>query len=148
MTLYDTAGVERYTQTIPPTYYRKAKVVLLVYSVDNNDSFHAISSNWVDNTSTADDNSIIALVGNKCDLEENEETERFITRQRAHTLASNLEIDPEMVFQISARTGKGFQEMFDCVAVRLQNITVRPSLTLTTHSNNTEITTKEKKCSC
>lgn len=147
MTLYDTAGVERYTQTIPPTYYRQAKVVLLVYSVDNNDSFHAISSNWVENTSTSDDNSIIALVGNKCDLEESEETERFITRQRSHTLASNLEIDPELVFQISARTGKGFQELFDRVAVKMQNVMTKPSSISSTH-NNTDTHKKENKCSC
>lgn len=148
MTLYDTAGVERYTQTIPPTYYRKAKVVLLVYSVDNNDSFHAISGNWVDNVSTADEDTLTVLVGNKNDLEESEETERFITRQRAQTLASNLEFDPELVFQVSARTGKGFQEMFDHVAVKMQSTITKPSPSFSAHSNNTDTTKKENKCSC
>ena len=122
MTLYDTAGVERFTQTIPPTYYRKAKVVLLVYSVDNCDSFHGISSNRVDNISAADENSITVLVGNKCDLDEDEEGEQFVPRRRALTLAENLGIDPELVFETSARTGNGFQELFDCVAVKMQDM--------------------------
>ena len=148
MTLYDTAGVERYTQTIPPTYYRRAKVVLLVYSVDNCDSFHAISSNWIDNTSsTVDENSITALVGNKCDLEEGEDTEQFVSRQRALTLATNLEIDQELVFEISALSGNGFRELFDSVAVRMHDAMVESSHTSTAHNLNTD-TRQHERCRC
>lgn len=143
MTLFDTAGVERYTQTIPPTYYRKAKVVLLVYSVDNSDSFNAISSNWVDIPSSVDDLHITAIVGNKCDLNEDEEAEQFIPRRRALTLASNLEINPNLVFEVSALTGKGFQAMFDRVALEMQ---ARPQST-TAHSHQ-EDTHARDRCRC
>lgn len=136
--------MERYTHTIPPTYYRKAKVVLLVYSVDNTDSFHAISNNWIDNSSAADENSIVVLVGNKCDLDEDEEAEQFVPRRRAQTLAANLEIDSNLVFEISALTGKGFQELFDSVAVKML---VKPRLTPShqvLHSN----TRQRDQCRC
>ena len=122
MTLYDTAGVERYTQTIPPTYFRKARVVLLVYSVESSDSFHAISSNWIDNTTATDDSSIMVLVGNKCDIDRDEEVERAIPRHRAETLATNLDIETTLVFEVSALTGKGFKELFDAVAVRMLDL--------------------------
>lgn len=147
MTLYDTAGVERFTQTIPPTYYRKAKVVLLVYSLDNCDSFHAISSNWVDNTTAADENSITVLVGNKCDLDEEEEGEQFVPRQRALTLAENLGIDSELVFETSALTGKGFQELFDCVAVKMQDMYVFKAQSASSH-HNPYPEPRQFKCRC
>ena len=99
-------------------------MVLLVYSMDNNDSFQAISSNWLDNISSAtDDSSLTVLVGNKCDVQERqEELEEFVSRRRALTLAGNLEIQLDMVFEISALTGKGFQEMFDGLAVRMREM--------------------------
>lgn len=146
MTLFDTAGVERYTHTIPPTYYRKAKVVLLVYSVNNSDSFNAISNNWVDIPSSAEDTHLTVIVGNKCDLNEVEEDEQFVPRQRAQTLASNLDIDPSLVFEISALTGKGFQELFDRVAVMMQ-----PEPPSTTAGSNLEADTSTKqqgRCGC
>lgn len=144
MTLFDTAGVERYTQTIPPTYYRKAKVVILVYSVDNSDSFNAISSNWVDIPSSAEDTHLTVIVGNKCDLNEDEEAEQFVPRRRAQTLASNLEIDQSLVFEISALTGKGFQELFDRVAVMMQ-----PETPSTTAGSNQEAPTRRRgRCGC
>lgn len=145
MTLFDTAGVERYTQTIPPTYYRKAKVVILVYSVDNSDSFNAISSNWVDIPSSAEDTHLTVIVGNKCDLNEDEEAEQFVPRRRAQTLASNHEIDQSLVFEISALTGKGFQELFDRVAVMMQPET--PSTTA--GSNQADTSTRRRgQCGC
>lgn len=143
MTLFDTAGVERYTQTIPPTYYRKAKVVILVYSVDNSDSFNAISSNWVDIPSSAEDTHLTVIVGNKCDLNEDEEAEQFVPRRRAQTLASNHEIDQSLVFEISALTGKGFQELFDRVAVMMQ-----PETPSTTAGSNQEDTSTRRRGQC
>lgn len=146
MTLFDTAGVERYTQTIPPTYYRKAKVVILVYSVDNSDSFNAISSNWVDIPSSAEDAHLTVIVGNKCDLNEDEEAEQFVPRRRAQTLASNLEIDQSLVFEISALTGKGFQELFDRVAVMMQPET--PSTTAGSNREADTSTRRRGRCGC
>ena len=121
MTLFDTAGVERYTQTIPHTYYRRAKVVMMVYSMDNSDSFYSISSNWIDNATAADESAITVLVGNKLDLLNNRDSEKsaFITGKKAHVLAENWDIESSLVFEVSALTGEGFQELFDSVALKL-----------------------------
>ena len=150
ITLFDTAGVERYTQTIPPTYYRRAKVVLLVYSMDNNDSFQAISSNWLDNyASYCEDSSLTILVGNKSDLQERwDELDEFVPRRRALTLAENNEIGLDLVFEISALTGKGFQEMFDAVAVRMKEM-MDPDRTQPSAQQTLNCDTKEKsQCRC
>ena len=141
--------MERFTQTIPPTYYRRAKVVLLVYSMDNNDSFQAISNNWLDNyASCCDDKSLTVLVGNKCDLKHRwEELDEFVPRRRALTLAGNREIGLDMVFEISALTGKGFQEMFDGVAVRMKEL-MDPKPPPSGQENLSSQTIQKSGCRC
>ena len=47
ITLYDTAGMERFEGTIPPTYFRSARAVILVYSISSTDSINNIES-WME----------------------------------------------------------------------------------------------------
>jgi small GTP-binding protein len=121
MTLYDTAGVERHTQTMLPTYFRMAKAVILVYSIDNMESFGDIGSNWMDNSMSAGIGVQVVLVGNKVDLDRSEEGEskRAISQQRAMQYADSNDIEKSMVFEVSAKTGQGMQEMFDAVAQKV-----------------------------
>ena len=119
MTLFDTAGMERFTVTIPPTYFRYAKVILLVYSIDNADSISDMPV-WIGNysinrlgDSIAD--AITIMLGNKADLEEN----RDVTIDRAKETARICGIPEENIFEISTRTGKGFDEFFDHLALLL-----------------------------
>ncbi len=118
MSLYDTAGVERHMSTIPQTYFRWSKVVLLVYSIDDPDSFDSLS-NWADNAIGArlggPLETIICLVGNKCDLDE-----RMVTEDRALQYAENNDIDSELVFEVSAKDGTGVSEMFDKIALKMK----------------------------
>ena len=62
-------------------------------------------------------------MGNKLDLTNDEESETIIPRHRAETLAENL----YMVFEVSALTGEGIQEMFDAVALEMVRLQVPPS---------------------
>ena len=118
MTLYDTAGVERHTQTMLPTYFRRAKAIMLVYSIDNMESFGDIGSNWLDNSLNSANGARVVLVGNKVDLDGQEvggESKRVISRERAMQYAVINDIDRSMVFEISAKTGHGVTEMFDAI---------------------------------
>ena len=121
MTLFDTAGVERHTQTMLPTYFRRAKTIILVYSIDNIESFGDISSNWMDNSVNVGTGAQIVLVGNKLDLdhENKHRTKRVISRERAVQYALLNDIDRNMVFEISAKTGQGVGELFDSVAKKI-----------------------------
>ncbi|CAM9893536.1 unnamed protein product [Phaeothamnion confervicola] len=66
--IWDTAGQERY-RSLAPMYYRGAAAAIVVYDVTNKDSFNGAKS-WVKELQRrGDPNVIIALAGNKADLE-------------------------------------------------------------------------------
>ena len=116
MTLFDTAGMERFEGTLPPTYFRNAFSVIFVYAINNTESISSIGS-WADSVSIQHigeqgKNIIKALVGNKCDLED----EREVNKMRAKETAQKSEIKESMVFEISAMTGEGVEEMFAAIA--------------------------------
>ena len=134
MTLFDTAGIERHMSTIPPTYFRWSKVVMLVYSIDDSDTFDSLTG-WSENAVSArvGGETLFILVGNKSDLS----GERKIDRSRAVQYASNIDIETDMVFEVSALTGEGMDKMFDTVALKMgpnpaaqkeKSDTVRPTL--------------------
>ena len=65
--LWDTAGQERF-RSLAPMYYRDAQYALLIYAIDNHDSFDSIEtwhSGLVEDCSTVPH---IVLIGNKTDL--------------------------------------------------------------------------------
>lgn len=126
MTLYDTAGVERHTQTMLPTYFRRAKAIILVYSIDNMESFGDVGSNWLDNSTNSVSGAKVVLVGNKVDLDK--ETKRVISRDRAMQYAVMNDIERNMVFEISAKTGQGVTEMFDAVVKTIEPVSQPQSL--------------------
>ncbi len=118
--MYDTAGIERHMSTIPQTYFRWSKVIMLVYSIEDSDTFDSLT-NWSDNaisarTSGSGTEVFTVLVGNKLDLDE----DRRVSKARALQFAENNEIEPEMVFEISAMEGTGVEEMIEAVALKIQ----------------------------
>lgn len=68
--IWDTAGQERFARVLLPTYFRKAKGVILVYDITNQKSFESLGERWMaqlqDHAST--DDLAKLLVGNKSDL--------------------------------------------------------------------------------
>jgi len=115
MTLWDTAGIERHMSTIPPTYFRSAKGVILVYSISDQETFESLT-NWVDNTVSAmgigNQDLVKVLVGNKADLS----SDRQVGIDRAKVFAQGYEIDEKFILEISAKDGTGVQELFDLIA--------------------------------
>lgn len=110
--------MERFTYTIPPTYFRHAKVVLLVYAVDNMESLSNLMD-WVTNfhSSRIGDSSIEmirVLVGNKSDLNSSESV-----RSLARAVTEKCDVPEDMQFEISAKDGDGFDEMFTAIAGRM-----------------------------
>ena len=72
--LWDTAGQELY-RAINKIYINDSKIVLIVYAINNNQSFQEIDY-WINYVKSIlkDGEYILALVGNKCDLYEYENT--------------------------------------------------------------------------
>ncbi len=66
--IWDTAGQERY-KSLVQIYYRNATVAVIVYDITNKDSFHGAKC-WIRELKTKGPHDIIiALVGNKLDLQ-------------------------------------------------------------------------------
>jgi len=87
--MWDTAGQEKY-KGITKLFIRKAKIILLVYAIDNLTSFKEIDT-WINMVKTNIDNDkyIMALVANKSDLFESQE----VTDDEGKELAEKYEID-------------------------------------------------------
>lgn len=147
MTLYDTAGMERYTATIPPTYFRHARAVILVYAVDNEESIGNISS-WSENFSkhrigdTVDTLKVL-LVGNKVDLN------RTVSVNRVNEVAEICGIDSSLKYEISTMNNEGFDELFDDLAYLLNDTPTerRKTIRATGTPDNEEMKKKKVLCS-
>merc|ERR1711982_97875 len=72
--IWDTAGQERY-RSLAPMYYRGAAAAIVVYDITNPESFSGAKS-WVKELQRrGDPNVVIALAGNKADLENRRKVE-------------------------------------------------------------------------
>ncbi|XP_050673734.1 ras-related protein Rab-22A [Leptidea sinapis] len=81
--VWDTAGQERF-RAMAPMYYRNANAALLVYDITSASSFAAIKG-WVKELKTnVPEAMVLAVVGNKCDLE----SYRAVTQSEAIQYAS------------------------------------------------------------
>ncbi len=124
MTLFDAAGVDKQMQKninnpnartrLNSVYFRKAKAILFMYDMTSQDSFESLVT-WNDEIHKygvrKTDDVIKAIVATKKDLEDEQE----VRLSRAKTFAENIDISEEFVFEISAKTGEGVQEMFDVI---------------------------------
>ena len=102
--LYDTAGQEKFRSLIP-MYTRDSNIILLVYEINNKDSFIHLPD-WLNDLSNVNKEDVIfALVGNKIDLEEK--------RQVSTEEGKNYADQNGFIFhEVSAKTGEGFSELF------------------------------------
>jgi Ras-related protein Rab-5C len=108
--IWDTAGQERFS-ALAPMYYRDAHFALLVYSIDNRESFDKVGI-WYDSL-VADCPSLphIVVVANKVDLVDRRE----ISREEGRACAKKLN---GLFFEISAKVDpQGVRRMFDEIAL-------------------------------
>ena len=98
MQIWDTCGQEIYKSLIS-NFYRNSSLAVILYSIDNRESFeHA--ENWLnDLKSQANPDVRIFLVGNKSDLEE----ERKVTKEEGLKFKNEQGLD--MFMESSAKTG-------------------------------------------
>ena len=148
MTLFDTAGMERHCSTIPPTYFRHARAVILVYSIDREDSIDSMDA-WVECFSfyrigEAHNKMRVLLVGNKVDLEE---ADRKVPQSRAREVAQAIGVPSDMVYEISTKTGDGFDDLFDSLALDISETPLERRKTIRAgSSNHDDLPVKKKSC--
>ena len=101
---------------------------LFVYSIADTPSVINIRT-WYDDIANFKDNALCVLVGNKCDLEE----DRQVTPSLVRYIADNLMLDSDNLFEISAKTGEGFDELFKFLVQKLGTIEKEESGSLWLH---------------
>ncbi|KNC51826.1 rab 5 [Thecamonas trahens ATCC 50062] len=113
LNVWDTAGQERF-YSVTKQFFRHADAAIVVYDVTNRHSYEGIIQKWVDKLHAECDNDdiVVALAGNKCDLED----QRKVSTAEAMSLAANA----GMLFgETSAAASIGITELFQEIAEQL-----------------------------
>jgi len=109
--IWDTAGQERY-KSLAPMYYRNANCAVVVYDITQSASLEKARS-WVRELQRqADPSIVIALCGNKTDLN----ARRQVSQEEAKKYADEEGL---MWGETSAKTGEGVSDIFTAIAKRL-----------------------------
>ncbi|XP_044158709.1 ras-related protein Rab-17 isoform X1 [Bufo gargarizans] len=110
--VWDTAGQERY-HSVSHLYYRGASAALLVYDITSKESFSRAQL-WFQELQkyVFSGEMVIALVGNKSDLQDKGK----VSREVAQAFAEQKGL---LFIETSAKTGDGVKEVFEAVAHEL-----------------------------
>ncbi len=160
--IWDTCGQEVYRSLIS-SFYRNSSLAIIVYAIDNQESFDNLES-WLDEIKSQTHPYLkIFLIGNKVDLED----KRVIDKAIAEELAKEHKID--LFLETSAKTGYNAQKLFVKAAqILVENYkdftSIDPrdslaskdksSITLSANDNENEGETEDndkkrkKKCGC
>jgi len=111
--LWDTGGMER-VASITSSYYKYSEAAILVFALDNPDTFHILSQHLLDIVTYAE-NAKIFLCGNKFDQRSriqitDSDMEAFC--EQCHNLVSGI-------YKTSCKTGEGVDSMFQDIAKQL-----------------------------
>jgi small GTP-binding protein len=109
--IWDTAGQEKY-RCLTKIFYKNASIVVLVYDITRNDSFEDIKNYWFNEIKqNSTENIIIAIVGNKSDLINEEQVNENEVRDYAK--------DNGLIFcSTSAKMKEGINELFNDVGLK------------------------------
>lgn len=109
--IWDTAGQERY-HSLAPMYYRGAQVAIVVFDITTPETFNRAKT-WVKELQRqASPNIVIALAGNKVDLED----KRMVDEAEAKTYAEENGL---LYMETSAKTAANVNELFLAIAKKL-----------------------------
>lgn len=109
--IWDTAGQERY-KTITNSYYRGAEGVIIVFDLNNKESFLNIKDWLAEAKNGIDERTEILIFGNKWDIPD----QRQVSDKEIKEFTDKTGIN---IIQCSAKTGKGVEDGFMLMTKRL-----------------------------
>ena len=107
LNIWDTAGQEKF-HSVGKHFYKDAYIVCLVYDITSQDSLEQLQTIWYpDIKKFGEKYTILAVVGNKSDLYEND---NLADENQAKEFAQSI----NAIFMLtSAKTGDGIEKLFD-----------------------------------
>ncbi|ORZ20696.1 ras family-domain-containing protein [Absidia repens] len=113
--IWDTAGQERF-HSLAPMYYRCAQAAVVVYDITKSATLEKAKS-WVKELQRqANQDIVIALVGNKSDLAEEDEAERQVQTEDAKAYADESDL---LFFETSAKSAQNVDSVFAAIAEKI-----------------------------
>ena len=113
--IWDTAGQERY-KSLAPMYYRGAHLAIIVYDITNYDSFRS-AKQWIRELYKSAPNSLIYLVGNKLDLEQ----QRQVDYQEVQSYVEQNDLSS---IETSAKDATNVEDLFKKIGEKLIKIPI------------------------
>lgn len=108
--IWDTAGQERY-EALVPMYYKGADIVLVVYDICDSISFNR-AKKWIEEIQyVCEPIPVIVLIGNKCDMIDNDIYVRAVSTTEAEVLASTTQHN--LFYETSAKLNKNVNTIFN-----------------------------------
>ena len=152
--IWDTAGQELY-RAVAKNFYLNASIGILVYDIRRKQSFESIKNYWYDQLKeSGEENMILGIAGNKCDLFQEEE----VTEEDGKNFAKSI----GAVFKLtSCKENIGVDELFqECGKKYLENnnlvkkenkpkddkVKLQNDTNDNKDNNNNETKTKKKCC--
>ncbi|XP_035680122.1 ras-related protein Rab-22A-like [Branchiostoma floridae] len=116
--IWDTAGQEKY-RGLAPMYYRGAAAAIVVYDITREGSFQTLKD-WIRELKQyGADNIVLAIAGNKCDMED--------LREVSTRMASDYAEENNAIFlETSAKTAHNVAQMFTLITQRLPSESLLP----------------------
>ena len=150
LNIWDTAGQEKF-HSLGKHFYKDSYVVCFVYDVTNQESLDALKSVWYpDLQKHGEKYTVLAVVGNKCDLFEQEAADE----EQAKAFAKEINA---FFILTSAKNGDGIEKLFDTMTDKFLSPEFNPKYqelmrergetkALKTKNNSTHEEKKKKCC--
>jgi len=137
--IWDTAGQEKY-RSLAPMYYRGSAAAIIMYDITSEETFKGVKS-WIrELREKGPKNIVIAIAGNKIDLEDEREVSVEDAKQYCDEIGA-------IFLETSALTAAGVNELFSDISEKLPGQPL--SMTLESNTINLHKTSPEKKsCPC
>ena len=110
--LWDTCGNDQFAGSIP-NLFKNVSLAILVFAINNHESFENLNS-WYNLVKDLSFDSILFLIGNKSDLEE----EREVTKEEIENFKNSYD-NIKMFFETSAKNGENIDKLFENIAISL-----------------------------
>jgi small GTP-binding protein len=110
--IWDTAGQERF-RSITNVYYRGTNAAIIVFDTNNEDVNNGSIELWIDEILKYVEDSIIMLIGNKCDLTSKHKVDVPLLKSKYSQMIGYIET--------SAKRGTNIQESFEKVISKFQD---------------------------